>query len=362
MYDYENRVTRLRWSLQERRLDGLLVTEPRNIRYLTGFTGGEAWVAVTPHSVCLATDSRYFEQVEREAPQVELVKLRGNYRESLLKFLAGIEGERIGFEAEHVTVRTFQNMLQKVESKTWEPTEDLVLGLRAVKDAEELKAIGEAIRVAEEAFKAAIPQVRPGKTTEKELAWWLEKEMRERGAEKLAFDTIVGVGPNGAMAHAIPGDTVIAPGVPVVIDMGAQVKGYCSDFTRTVCWGRPEDPDRFWEVYNTVLRAQQNAIVNLKAGVNGKEGDWLARSIIEEAGYGEAFGHSLGHGVGLQVHELPRLSAWAEDSVLKPNMVVTVEPGIYLKGWGGVRIEDMVVVTDAGVDVMTSLPKENPIL
>ncbi len=359
---YDERVSKLRIALQKQNLDGLLVTQPANMRYLTGFTGGEAWVAVTADSVSLATESRYFEQVAREAPQVELVKLQGNYRESLLNFLSGIPGERIGFESDHLTVRLFQEVLQKAKGKTWIPTVDLVRRLRAIKEPDEIKAISKAIRVAEESFEEAVALVRPGKTTEKELAWWLEKGMRERGAEKLAFDTIVASGPNGAMAHAVPGDTVITPGVPVVIDMGAQVDGYCSDFTRTVSWGIPRDPERFWEVYLTVLQAQENAIANLVPGMNGKEGDALAREVIEKAGYGGNFGHSLGHGVGLEVHELPRLSAWAEDSILQTGMVVTVEPGIYLKGWGGVRIEDMVIISDEGAEVLTSITKENPVL
>ena len=356
--DIESRMERLRSLLSNRELDGVLVTQPYNIRYLTGFTGGEGWLVVTQERAQFATDSRYFEQVEREAPGVELVRLQSPVKESLIKFLESIPAKRLGFEAEHMTVGFSNRFLRNDESHEWVPTSGMVLGLRAVKEPEEVEAIRVAIRVAEDAFKASVPRVVPGKTTERELAWWLEKEMRERGAEKLAFDTIVAAGPNGAMAHAVPGGTPIPPGVPVVIDMGAQVDGYCSDFTRTVCWGKPEDPERFWEVYNTVLKAQENAIAKLRPGMNGREGDALARDIIARAGYGHAFGHSLGHGVGLQVHELPRLSASADDSTLKPGMVVTVEPGIYLRAWGGVRIEDMGLVAEHGLELLTSLPKE----
>ncbi len=359
---FETRLAKLRSLLAERELDGLLVTQPHNIRYLTGFTGGEGWLAVTRQKVLFATDSRYFEQVEREAPVVELVRLQVPFRESLARFFGGLPGERIGFEAEHMTVGFFERFIRGDESHEWVSTSRLVLSLRAVKEPGELEAIRRAVRVAEEAFTASVPRVVPGKTAERELAWWLEKEMRERGAEKLAFDTIVAAGPNGAMAHAVPGDTVIPPGVPVVIDMGAQVDGYCSDFTRTVCWGDPREPERLQEIYRTVLRAQENAVEKLRPGMNGREVDALARDVISAAGYGEAFGHSLGHGVGLQVHELPRLSASAEESVLEPGMVVTVEPGIYLKGWGGVRIEDMGVVTEHGLELLTSLPKESPVL
>ena len=352
---------KLRELLAERGLDGLLVTQPYNIRYLTGFTGGEGWLVVTADRASFATDSRYFEQVEREAPAVELVRLTAPIRKSLKDFLEGIPAERMGFEADHVTVGFFDRFIAGDRSHEWEPTSGLVLGLRAIKEPSEVDAIREAIRVAEEAFEASLSRVEPGKTTEAELAWWLEKEMRERGAEKLAFDTIVAAGPNGAMAHAVPGDTAIPPGVPVVIDMGAQVNGYCSDFTRTVCWGEPRDPERCWEVYRTVLRAQTNAIERLRPGMNGREADALARDVISAAGYGDAFGHSLGHGVGLEVHELTHLSSSADGSVMEPGMVLTVEPGIYLRGWGGVRIEDMGLVTESGLEVLTSLPKENPI-
>ncbi len=361
MSEIEPRWRKLRELLAERDLDGLLVTQPYNIRYLTGFTGGEGWLAVTADRAMFATDSRYFEQVEREAPEVELVRLTAPLRKNLKAFLENIPARRIGFEAEHVTVGFFDRFIAGDRSHEWVPTSGLVLGLRAVKTPEEIEAIRRAIRVAEEAFDASVPRVEPGKTTEAELAWRLEKEMRERGAEKLAFETIVAAGPNGAMAHAVPGDTVISPGVPVVIDMGAQVDGYCSDFTRTLCWGKPRDPERFWEVYRTVLQAQENAIEKLRPGMTGREVDALARDVISAAGYGDEFGHSLGHGVGLEVHELPRLSSSAGEMVMKPGMVVTVEPGIYLKGWGGVRIEDMGLVTESGLELLTSLPKENPI-
>ncbi len=358
----ESQLRKLRELLEESGLDGLLVTQPYNIRYLTGFTGGEGWLVVTQERALFATDSRYFEQVEREAPDVELVRLQSPIKESLIKFFESIPAKRLGFEADHMTVGFFNRFISGEHSHEWVPTSGMVLSLRAVKEPKEVEAIRAAIRVAEDAFKASVPRVVPGKTTERELAWWLEKEMRERGAEKLAFDTIVAAGPNGAMAHAVPASAPISPGVPVVIDMGAQVDGYCSDFTRTVCWGKPEDPERFWEVYNTVLEAQENAIAKLRPGMNGREGDALARDVIARAGYGGAFGHSLGHGVGLQVHELPRLSASADDSPLEPGMVVTVEPGIYLRGWGGVRIEDMGLVTEHGLELLTSLPKEPLIL
>jgi len=204
-----------------------------------------------------------------------------------------------------------------------------------------------------------LPQMRPG-MTELEVSWIIESYMRTRGAEGVAFELIVAGGPNGARPHARASDRPLRAGEPIVIDMGARLNGYCSDLTRTFCLGQPNEPERFWEVYNTVLRAQTAAEVALRPGMTGQEGDAVARDLITAAGYGAAFGHGLGHGVGLAVHEEPRLSR-VNLSPLAVGSLVTVEPGIYLPGWGGVRIEDVVLITDSGVEVLTRAPKE-PIL
>ena len=201
-----------------------------------------------------------------------------------------------------------------------------------------------------------IVRLRPG-MLEREAAWLLERALRESGAEAVAFEIIVAGGPNGALPHAHAGDDPLPSGQPIVIDMGARVDGYCSDMTRTICLGQPADPNTFWTVYRTVHTAQQAALAMLRAGVTGVDADAAAREVITRAGYGEAFGHSLGHGVGLAIHEGPRLSRRSSDH-LTPGMVVTVEPGVYLPGWGGVRIEDLVVVGEEGVEVLSQAPKE----
>jgi Xaa-Pro aminopeptidase len=218
-----------------------------------------------------------------------------------------------------------------------------------------LAIIKRAVAVADDAFAHFIAVVKPG-MTEKEGAWVIEEYMRKHGAEKIAFDLIVAAGPNGAMPHAIPGDRKFQRGEPIVVDIGARVDHYHSDMTRTICLGQPAD-EKFKQVYDTVLKAMRAAEKKVKAGVKGKRADLFARSVIDKAGYGDNFGHGLGHGVGLAVHEGPRASKLSKD-VYKPNMTLTIEPGIYIPGWGGVRIEDLVVIQESGVEVLTQATKE----
>jgi Xaa-Pro aminopeptidase len=238
----------------------------------------------------------------------------------------------------------------------WVPTKSLVMDMRAVKDAGEIEILRKAIRLTDEALTAALAQVRPG-MAERDLAWLIESYIRTHGTPSVSFEIVVASGPNGARPHARASDAALPAGEPIVIDMGAKMDGYCADLTRTVCLGQPNDPVRFWEIYHTVLRAQQAAEAVIRPGVTGKEVDAVARDLIAEAGLGDFFGHGLGHGVGLAVHEMPRLSRLAATPLAAGN-VVTVEPGIYLPGWGGVRIEDVVLVTENGVEVLTEAPKD----
>ena len=232
-------------------------------------------------------------------------------------------------------------------------TTGFVEGQRRAKDQEELALVQKAIDVADAAMETVSPTIEPGET-EREVAWRLERAMRELGADSLSFDTIVAAGPNGAMPHHRPSEREIAAGEPVVIDMGATVGGYCSDITRTICVGEPDDT--FRKIYDIVLGAQLTAIATVRAGMSGAEADGLSRVVIDGAGYGENFGHSLGHGVGLVVHELPRLGPKSKDT-LEEGMVFTVEPGIYLTGWGGVRIEDVVRLEKDGARVLSKAAK-----
>lgn len=348
------RLTRLRAALAETGADALLVSQPEDRAYLSGFTGSAGLLLISREQALIATDFRYYEQVGLECPDYALVKITSTAAAALPEMVTGAGVRRLAFQADHATFDDVQTW-SKAPDVEWSPTKGLVMGLRAVKDAAETATLRAAIALADAALAAALAQARPG-MTERELAWIIESTMRTHGAEAAAFDIIVAGGTNGARPHARASDTPLAAGQPIVIDMGARLGGYCSDLTRTVCLGQPADPDKFWAVYNTVLQAQTAAEAAIRPGMTGPEGDAVAREVIAAAGYGDFFGHGLGHGVGLAVHELPRLSRLSTDT-LAPGNFVTVEPGIYLPGWGGVRIEDIVLVTESGVEVLTQAPK-----
>ena len=352
------RLSKLRQILTENDLDAFLVSDVTNERYLAGFIGspGDAWLLISQDLALIATDSRYWEQVERECPDFELVKITAKFDDVLPEVLQRLGGKRIGYEADHVTVAQYDRWMKPFGEVEWVATDEWVKKLRAVKDAEEIALMRKAVALADEALAHGLQHIRPG-MTERELAWIMETYMRTHGAEKISFDLIVGGGPNGAMAHYRAADVPLPAGQPIVIDMGAKLNGYCSDLTRTVCLGEPAEPERFWEVYNTVLAAQEKAEAEIRAGMTGIEADAIARQVIADAGYGEQFGHGLGHGVGLEVHEKPRASYISPDTLAAGNLI-TVEPGIYITGWGGVRIEDIVLVTADGVEVLTQSPKE----
>lgn len=348
------RVQRLREAIAEAGLDGLLVTQPENRRYLSGFTGSAGVLLITADHALIATDFRYYEQVARECPDFELVKVKNKFTEVLPEMLSAAGVKKLGFESQHLTVAQYEEWRKVTEEVEWVPTKEMVEKIRMVKSPREVEAIRKAVSLADEAFTHICRHIRPG-MTEREVAWELEAYMRTHGAEKLSFDIIIASGPNGALPHAKASDRVIREGEPIVMDLGCVVDGYCSDLTRTIVLGEPDE--RFREIYEVVLRAQLEAEKGIKAGVTGKEADAIARRIIEDAGYGEQFGHGLGHGVGLAVHEKPTASRLSEDT-LEAGCVLTVEPGIYISGWGGVRIEDMVLVKEDGVEVLTQAPKE----
>jgi Xaa-Pro aminopeptidase len=341
---------RLEAALTERGLDRMLVTDLTNVRYLTGFTGTNGAVVCGPGLRVFLTDFRYTERAAAEVSEWETVTVTGDWLGGIAERLAG----KVGFEDDHVSVRS----LTKLQEKLPEGAEAVAAGgtveaLRRVKDAEELSAIAEAAKLADAALKATLEEGFLGKT-ERAVADAFEAHVRAGGGT-LSFDTIVAGGPNGAQPHAEPGPRVIERGELVVFDMGAKLDGYCSDGTRTYATGDPGEEGR--RVYETVLAAQQASLEAIRPGEKGEDVDAAARKVIEEAGHGEHFGHGLGHGVGLDIHEGPRLSLRSDD-VLAANEVVTVEPGIYLAGNLGVRIEDLVVVTDTGIRNLSSLPKE----
>jgi len=354
---YVLRLTRLRAVVADAGLDAVLISQPENRTYLSGFTGSAGWLLVLADAALFATDFRYYEQVGLECPDFELVKLPAGLQEALPGLVERIGGRKLGFEADHATFAEVEEWRTGLTACEWVPTKGLTRDLRAVKDGAEVTLIRAAVKIADEALAAALAEVRPG-MRERDLSWLIESYMHARGADGPAFETIVACGPNGARPHARVSDAPLTLGEPIVIDMGARLGGYCSDLTRTVCLGQPADPGRFWEIYNTVLRAQIAAQSAVRPGMGGLQIDGIARDAITEAGYGEQFGHGLGHGVGLAVHEEPRLARTNATEALVPGHVVTVEPGIYLPGWGGVRIEDIILVTDDGAEVLTTAPKD----
>ncbi|MDY7040804.1 MAG: Xaa-Pro peptidase family protein [Chloroflexota bacterium] len=355
------RLRKLRESLGVEGLDAMFVTQPQNIRYLSGFTGGEGIVlVVTPQEALAVTTFIYHEQVRREAPDWELIEVRNAELVSAFPdLIARLGVRRIGFESTHVTVEQHHEWAGALPDCELVPVKDVVEDLRAVKDEEEIDMIKQAVALADAAFTHIVKFIRPG-MMEKEVSWELEAYMRTHGAEKVSFDIIVGSGPNGALPHATVSERLISAGEPIVMDLGAVVDGYCSDLTRTIVIGEPDDT--FRKIHDAVLRAQVHAEAKIVPGMTGQEADDIARAIITEVGYGDAFGHSLGHGVGLAVHEKPWVSRVKGEDVLSPGMVFTVEPGIYLPGWGGVRIEDVVVLREDGCQVLNKVSKEPIIL
>lgn len=353
------RLDSIRTKFDETGIDCLMVSTEENRRYLSGFTGSAGYLFITATDAVLATDFRYIEQAGNQCPDFRIHRMMGGV-DWLTALLRELGIHRLGFESQQMTVSTHTGIQRAISDSdpsldvTLVPTSGLVEELRSVKDADELAILTKAIEIADEAFAQVAPTIRPGHT-EVEVAWMLEKAMRELGADSVSFETIVAAGPNAALPHHRPADVPIQDGQPLLIDMGAKYQGYCSDLSRTIFIGGSYD-DTFRKVYDTVLGAQLTAIATVEKGMTAGDCDGLARAVIDEAGYGDTFGHSLGHGVGLAVHELPGVGP-RSTMVLEDNMAFTVEPGIYISGWGGVRIEDIVVMEDGKARVISKAPK-----
>ncbi len=344
------RADRLVERLAQRELDALLVTDLVNVRYLSGFTGTNALCVVSPQERLFLTDFRYVERAKAEVPDFERVRGKQDLLGEAAERLTG----RVGFEDQHVSVRQFERLRELVpEGVELVPAGGLVEELRAVKEPDELRIIREAADLADDIYEYLCSRGLVGRT-EREVALDLEHEMRERGAEDPSFPSIVAAAANGALPHATPRPERIPPDTLVIVDMGCRVDGYCSDCTRTFATG--EIGDDAAAVYELVLAAQEESLAAVRAGAEGRAVDDVARSRIAEAGHGDHFGHGLGHGVGLEIHEGPRLAQTAENTLAAGN-VVTVEPGVYLPGEFGVRIEDLVIVTDDGSEVLSHFPK-----
>ncbi len=357
------RVEKLRAALLAAKLPALLVTNFPDVSYLTGFEGDDSYALVTAEKVLLISDSRYEEQITREAPWVTAVMRQKQIMEEVGRQVRKIGLTKLGVQAESLTLAqkgTLEGFLKgksKGRSVKLAPAKELVIKLRHHKDAHEISILEEAIRIAEGAFEALKGHIRGGGQilTENEIASLLVHEMRKRGALNSSFDSIVAVGANGSLPHYRPQNVQLTNNTPLLIDWGARYRGYCSDLTRVLFIGNV--PAAIRKIYQVVLDAQMAAIEAIKPGKTGKQIDKIARDIIAKAGYGKNFGHGLGHGVGRDIHEALSLSKLST-TVLEPGMVVTVEPGIYLPGVGGVRIEDDILVTDTGCRVLSRLPKD----
>ncbi|MEQ8790566.1 MAG: Xaa-Pro peptidase family protein [Pirellulaceae bacterium] len=346
----------LRQLLRENEVEAILVTNFTNVSYLTGFTGDDSYLLVTDQSQALLSDPRYTTQLEQECPGLPLeIRQPGTTMGSWTAEVVGRHSlSRLAVEADTMTVGQFQAMQEKLAGVELKPVSGLVEKLRLIKDDQEVAAIREAARIAERAFDVLRATLRAGQT-EREVAHDLEHQIRLFGGSGCSFPPIVAVGPQAALPHARPTDIRIGSSEFVLIDWGARAAQYVSDLTRVLVTGKI--PPKLETIYEVVLNAQQQAIAAIRPGAVLQEIDAVARDIITEAGYGPQFGHGLGHGIGLEVHEAPRL-AKNQPQTLQTGMVVTVEPGIYLPGWGGVRIEDDVLVTSTGYEVLTSAPKQ----
>lgn len=350
------RLSRLRERLAKLGLDALVVTNMPNVFYLTGFTGSTAAVVVSAEDSFILVDPRYSLQARSQCRESEVRDYTGRSTIAAAgDLLSELAPAKAGYEADDLAVNELRELRKTTSSSTrLRSTSGVVETLRRLKDAVEVAAIKAACAIVDKAFTAVVDQIRPG-VTEKELALLIDSTMRGLGADKEGFDTIAASGPNSACPHASPTDRAIQRGDFVKMDFGARLSMYNSDITRTVCAGSPDSKHR--EVYQTVLDAQLLAIEAIRPGLPGKRIDTVARDYIASKGYGDNFGHGLGHALGIECHDGPALSQTSK-IVLEPGMVVTVEPGIYIEGWGGVRIEDDVVITESGCEVLTSAPKQ----
>lgn len=350
---FKLRLRRLREAMGGQELSHLLITNPLDVGYLTGFLGGDSYLVLGPGRPVLVSDFRYGEELAEFASLCEIVIRKRSMGEAIAELLSGSGVERVGIQAEVMTVAERDSLAKKIGTKRVAATLGLVMRMRAVKDAAEIALIKRAVKVQEEALKAILPTLEPG-ITELEVAARLEAEMKSRGSSKPSFETIVAARANGSMAHYRPSTTKLAANQPVLIDWGAIWQGYHSDMTRTFTLGKW--PKQIAEIYAIVLEAHQKAAAALAPGKSTSEIDKIAREHIAAAGYGDKFGHGLGHGIGLQTHEEPRLSHMLAGSKLETGHVCTIEPGIYLPGVGGVRLENDYVITETGAQNLCTLP------
>ena len=355
-FRFPSRVQKLRERLAKDELDAIFISNGENRRYVSGFVSSAGYLLVTQNDAVICTDFRYTEQAAQHAPGWRIDRIGGK-SDWLANLVKEFEINTLGFESDDMTVGTlerFQKALKENDADPdLKPTSGIGVDLRAYKDAGELELLQRAINIGDQAFEETAAQLEVG-MTEKEAAWIFEKAVRERGAESISFDTIVAVGPNAARPHHATSDSKLAEGQTIVFDCGARYEGYCSDLTRTVVLGEADDEIK--RVYDIVLTAQLAAIDMVTSGMTGEDCDAIARKIISEAGHENDFGHSLGHGLGLEVHENPGVGPNSKGK-LENGMPFTIEPGIYIPSWGGVRIEDVVVLENDKARVLSHAEK-----
>lgn len=347
------RVEKLRNTFKDRNIDGMLITSSSNRRYMTRFTGTAGAVLLSEDQAVFITDFRYVDQANEQAAGYEVVQHKGPISKEIGKQIEKLGIKRLGFEQDHTTYAVYRTY-EKEFGAELVPVSGMVEKIRLVKDEEETQIIRDAVKIADDAFDHICSFIRPG-ISELDVSNELEFFMRKQGAASSSFDIIVASGYRSALPHGVASDKKIEKGELVTLDFGALYKGYCSDITRTVAVGEPSDELK--KVYDIVLQAQKKGMAGTKAGMTGIEADAIPRDYITEHGYGDRFGHSTGHGIGLDVHEGPGLS-FKSETVLEQGMIVTVEPGIYVSGLGGVRIEDDALITENGNESLSHSSKE----
>lgn len=351
------KLQKLRSEMEQQKIESMLITSPFNLRYITGFTGSSGLALVTQEEALFITDFRYTEQAAEQAPEFEVIQAKTNLLEEAAESVKELGIKTVAFEQDFVTYASFLQYEEKMAADL-QPISGIIEKIRMIKTPEEVEILKASAKIADDAFEHICGFIKAGQT-ELEVSNELEFFMRRQGATSSSFDTIVASGLRSALPHGVATDKVIEQGDMITLDYGALYNGYISDITRTVAVGEPSE--KMKEIYQTVLDAQILGVEKIGPGMTGIEADAIARDYIKSKGYGEAFGHSTGHGIGLEVHEGPGLS-FKSQTVLEPGMAVTVEPGIYLPGIGGVRIEDDILITESGNVRLTNSTKELRIL
>lgn len=353
---HNERLKKLQAKLASEKLDALLVTDINNVFYLSGFTGGDGVFIANGTDAYLLVDPRYTIKAKEECRNAKVIEYFGKSTIfAVCDLINELKPQKMGYEADNLTVATFNKLQNNIDSHvTLQSTQEIVESLRYIKDQSEIEIIKQACGIVDKTYLAVLDKIKPG-ITEKDVALMIDTYMRKFGADKDGFDTIVASGPNSACPHASPTGRILQQGDFLTMDFGARFNKYNSDITRTVCIGKPSEKHK--EIYQVVLDAQLKAINAIAPGKTGKEIDAVARDYIASKGYGDNFGHSLGHSLGIQVHDGPGFSRLC-NIILEPGMVITVEPGIYIEDFGGVRTEDDIIVTKTGVEVITKATKE----